>query len=87
MKKRMDFTACNDGLLSLVFSGLIEFRFGQQSFPADVTIITGDSMPVIAGDAILRLGLLFSGAKYGIDVWLFFLWLWKISKTKVRRQK
>ena len=23
----------------------------------------------------------------GIDVWLFFLWLWKISKTKVRRQK
>jgi hypothetical protein len=45
--------------LSLVFSGLLEFRFDQQIFPAFVTVIASDSMAVIAGDAILRLRLLF----------------------------
>jgi len=82
VKKRMDFTACNDGLLSLVFSGLIEFRFGQQSFPADVTIITGDSMPVIAGDAILRLGLLFSGARMALMSGFFSFGFGKFPKQK-----
>ena len=35
VKKRINFIACNDGVLSLAFSLLTKFRFGQQSLLAD----------------------------------------------------